>query len=419
MPSSVVVQNSLMWNDVGEMRGVVETSSFPSFGGSVSVSIVGCSFDSFGILGKDGIGLSLTRAPLKNVESVGRMSSSLIGCSFVNMSSIGSSRQPRVPHLDQKMLGCVVSLTSSHLSGSTIRDVNTVGCVLCSNSSFSSLLSSPNTDSDTNEEPSIILPDGSAAIFDDSEEYLFNSGHGTAASSISISHCHFTSPNYASNVRPLTFDEYPGSITLLSCSFANAIRTTGSGGAVFIDAGTTQTTNHVKVELCNFTSCSASFGGGGLYLSSTAIVTVTGCRCVGCSLTGAGLSYGGGMFVELSSTPDSAVFDMEYERCTSPYCAGGLSVRHVEHTHRITSLSFKECSAGSTPSGGIGGGMNISAEWRSESLITASFLSFEDCRAGIKGGGLLSDSYDGPVTLTDCEFVRCSSDIGECGTPTP
>ncbi|KAK2944375.1 hypothetical protein BLNAU_20720 [Blattamonas nauphoetae] len=44
--SSVVISKSLLWNDVGSMRGVVETSSFSSIGGSVSVSIVGCSFDS-------------------------------------------------------------------------------------------------------------------------------------------------------------------------------------------------------------------------------------------------------------------------------------------------------------------------------------------------------------------------------------
>ncbi|KAK2962906.1 hypothetical protein BLNAU_1929 [Blattamonas nauphoetae] len=100
------------------------------------------------------------------------------------------------------MLGCVVSLTSSHLSGSTIRDVNTVGSVLCSNSSFSSLLSSPNTDPDTNEEPSLFV-DGSAGVFVDGEEYSFGRDLDED-SSVTFSHCHFTSPKYQSNARPLT-----------------------------------------------------------------------------------------------------------------------------------------------------------------------------------------------------------------------
>ncbi|KAK2958327.1 hypothetical protein BLNAU_6597 [Blattamonas nauphoetae] len=76
--SSVVVQNSWMWSDVGEMRGLVETSAFADLGASVSVSIVGCSFDSTRIMEIDGIGLSLTLTPRKMNEENGRISSSLI-----------------------------------------------------------------------------------------------------------------------------------------------------------------------------------------------------------------------------------------------------------------------------------------------------------------------------------------------------
>ncbi|KAK2963062.1 hypothetical protein BLNAU_2085 [Blattamonas nauphoetae] len=220
--SSVVISKSLLWNDVGSMRGVVETPSFPSLVGSVWVSIVGCWFDSSRILGNDGIGLSLTRTALQNMESVGRMSSSLIGCWFVNMSSIGSSLQPRVPHLDQKMLGCVVSLTSSHLSGSTIRDVNTGGSVLCSNSSFSSLLSSPITDPDSNHEPSRT---SSARNFIRNAfkyriQYILER-ETPQSSSASFSNCLFTGTAQNPSARPLTFNLYPGTISILSCSFTD------------------------------------------------------------------------------------------------------------------------------------------------------------------------------------------------------
>ncbi|KAK2952641.1 hypothetical protein BLNAU_12469 [Blattamonas nauphoetae] len=172
--SPVVVQKCLLWNDVGKICGVVETSSFPDCGGSVSVSIVGCSFDSQRLLGRDGIGLSLTRKARKRNEEMGTISSSVIGCSFVNMSSIGSSCQPQLSHLNQKMLGCVVSLSSSHLSGSTIRDVNVGGSVFCSNSSFSSLLPSPNTDNDANPSPSIILDGETSLPFDETTPYTFD-----------------------------------------------------------------------------------------------------------------------------------------------------------------------------------------------------------------------------------------------------
>ncbi|KAK2951525.1 hypothetical protein BLNAU_13547 [Blattamonas nauphoetae] len=118
------------------------------------------------------------------------------------------------------MLGCVVSLTSSHLSGSTIRDVNIGGSVLCSNSSFSSLLSSPN---DNAESPSVLLPEGPAP-FEDGKEYIFPFNTLVTAS-VSFSHCHFTGANYESNVRPLTFDGYPGTVSILSCSFENIVYT--------------------------------------------------------------------------------------------------------------------------------------------------------------------------------------------------
>ncbi|KAK2951529.1 hypothetical protein BLNAU_13551 [Blattamonas nauphoetae] len=383
MPSSVVIQNCSISNDVGEMRGVVETSAFPSIGGSVSVTIVRSSFDSIRVLGKDGIGLSLTRTSRKNVESVGRMSSSLIGCYFVNMSSIGCSHSPRLPHLDQKMLGCVVSLTSSHLSGSTIRDVNTIGSVLCSNSSFSSLLPSTNTD------PSIIIDGVPQPAFEDGEEYRFDSADGGSATSISFSHCTFASDDYHLNIRPLTFDEYEGSITLLSCSFTGAARPEDhpdydpycqeeTGGAVSISSTSTQPTNTVKVTSCNFTNCLAPNCGGGLFISTTALVTVTKCRCVGCSIT-RDFYYisGGGMFIKLSPTPDSSLSELYFEECTSTSWAGGLSVEDVESTHLITSLFFKKCSVGSTTKGfGVGGGMNITAAPMTTALVAASHLKF-------------------------------------------
>ncbi|KAK2946097.1 hypothetical protein BLNAU_19005 [Blattamonas nauphoetae] len=122
------------------------------------------------------------------------------------------------------MLGCVVSLTSSHLSGSTIRDVNAVGSVLCSNSSFSSLLSSPNTDSSASTATS--PADSFEEPFDDRKVYSFTKSSGTTPSSALFWNCHFTGPNYQPSARPLTFTEYPGTISILSCSFS-AINFTG------------------------------------------------------------------------------------------------------------------------------------------------------------------------------------------------
>ncbi|KAK2963001.1 hypothetical protein BLNAU_2024 [Blattamonas nauphoetae] len=412
--SSVVISKSLLWNDVGSMRGVVETSSFASLVGSVWVSIVGCSFDSSRIVGKDEIGLSLTRTPLQNVESVGRLSSSVIGCSFVNMSSIGSSRQPRVRHLDQKMLGCVVSLTSSHLSGSTIRDVNTGGSVLCSNSSFSFLLPSPNTDTDRNEEPSIIVDGFNQLEYKDGAEYVFDTTN--QSTSVTFSHCHFTGDKDRSNPRPLTFDEFEGSLTLLSCSFENIFNTdsfsigrlTDFGGSVHIFPPAYHDSGFVRIESCNFTECSAYGCGGAVSMYSKVTVTLTGCRCVGCSVTDSSGSSAGGMHIQLTGSPDSTVSDLCFEECTSTSDAGGLNLRLFVRSIFISSLSFNECSASSSDGWGFGGGMFLEHCMGYE-VVTASHLKFNDCWTDETGGGLSVASYFGSISLTDCEFIHCKA----------
>ncbi|KAK2948765.1 hypothetical protein BLNAU_16300 [Blattamonas nauphoetae] len=149
------------------------------------------------------------------------------------MSSIDSSRQPRLPHLDQKMLGCVVSLTSSHLSGSTIRDVNTGGSVLCSNSSFSSLLPSSNTDPEPTADPSGKY---TSHTVDDDKVYFFDATSGVESTSTCFENCHFTGTKNQPSARPLTFNEYTGTVSILSCSFESIILPDSydEGGALYL-----------------------------------------------------------------------------------------------------------------------------------------------------------------------------------------
>ncbi|KAK2948774.1 hypothetical protein BLNAU_16309 [Blattamonas nauphoetae] len=410
--SSVVIQNSKLWNDVGSMRGVVETSSFASFVGSVWVSIVGCSFDSSRILGNDGIGLSLTRTPRKNVESVGKLSSSLIGCSFVNVSSIGCSHVSRLRHLDQKMLGCVVSLTSSHLSGSTIRDVNTGGSVLCSNSSFSSLLSSPNADPEPTADPSGIY---SSHTIDDDKVYYFNESSGVESTSTNFENCRFSGTKYQQNVCPLKFKQYLGSISILSCSFTGIAQPDEDNGAlsieaVQIDPYSPPPTNHVKVELCNFTQCSAKNQGGGLFLHASALITVTRCRCEKCSIDATDeYAYSGGMCIHFQSSSEATVSDLYFEECTSTRNAGGLGLESIVSKYTINSLSFKACSAHHpTSTIGKGGGMMMGSAISDPTFFSVSFLKFEDCSADYFGGGLHALTLAMPLSFEDCEFIRCT-----------
>ncbi|KAK2955118.1 hypothetical protein BLNAU_9847 [Blattamonas nauphoetae] len=149
--------------------------------------------------------------------------------------------------------------------------MNAGGSVLCSNSSFSSLLSSPNTDAntDSNPSPSITLPDGTHPEFEDGKSYSFTDTSGVESSIASFSHCHFTGANYASNSRPLTFESYTGSIAILSCSFTDHTYLVSSssnyGGQICVKQRDTQT-QPVKVEASNFTNLKTNARAAGMHL---------------------------------------------------------------------------------------------------------------------------------------------------------
>ncbi|KAK2959776.1 hypothetical protein BLNAU_5265 [Blattamonas nauphoetae] len=402
--SSVVVQKCSFSNDVGELHGIVETSAFLSIGGSVSVSIVGCSFDSQAVLGNDGIGLSLTQTADQSGDEVERLSSSLIGCSFVNMSSIGSSRLPHLPYLNQKMLGCVVSLSSSHLSGSTIRDLNTGGSFLCSNSSFSSLLPSPNADlsPSTATNPDTSTPEP----FVDGKPYFFTSSSGTEESTALFSHCRFTGDKYPS-ARPLTFDKYPGTISIQSCSFTDIHSTDWSIVYVY---------NHdqfdhlcFKVELSNFTSCSASLSAAAVTAFVADDVLFESCRFEDCSTLavqdGAGaVSLSG---IKQSGQKDGKTFelvDCVYADCTAnTYGAGVLLSGPLGLS--VVGTKFEHCELVSESGFTFGGGISVS----SHAALTVEGSQFIGCSSRHAGSALCLQTKKGSLTVSDTLVKDCVS----------
>ncbi|KAK2953413.1 hypothetical protein BLNAU_11699 [Blattamonas nauphoetae] len=408
MESSVVLTNCSIWNDVGEMRGVVETSAFPSFGGSVSVSIVGSSFDSHRILGNDGIGLSLTQTSRKRSEEVGMISSSLIGCSFVNMSSFGSSCPPQLSHLSQKMLGCVVSLTSSHLSGSTIRDVNDGGSVLCSNSSFSSLLSSPTA----NPEPSITLPDyNGTAEFMDGAAYYYNSDFGTSDSQANFSHCHFTAGEYPQQHRPLSFYDFKGTISILSCSFTNISSPESYGGGVAYIVCTWQCVSppFFTVTSSNFTNCSSPGSGGAVYVSLSDEALITSCRFKNCSTTGEYSEGGGLRWDGYCSYVDPSTKLLKLIGCVFADCSSsrGGGVRMSGYfSLSVIDTKFERCEAISDTSFTLGAGLDMT----SEAVMKVERSEFIGCSSSHIGGAIFSVSQR-DLIVSDTLVKDCSSGI--------
>ncbi|KAK2958404.1 hypothetical protein BLNAU_6674 [Blattamonas nauphoetae] len=387
--SSVVVKKCSIRNDIGEMRGIVETSAFASFGGSISVSIVGCSFNSQIVLGKDGIGLSMTQTHRKRNEEVGSISSSLIGCVFVNMSSIGSCEQPCLPHLSQKMLGCVVSLTSSHLSGSTIRDVNHGGSLHCLNSSFSSLLSSPNTNSDP-PRPTVTLPGESPKDFVDGTVYAFtySSSNYYEHTPAVFSHCPFTGGLYNSDVRVIRFYNFNSTVSVLSCSFTN-FASTFSGPAINFQRFDKFNNTFLTLRSSNFTNCTGDSSGGAISLYHKDTNLITSCRFENCS-----------------ATPDY------YGRCEGGalYCYRGDTYGaddRVEHDLKMVDCIFSDCTTGQR-----GGGVHLQHRVNVSIVDTKfDFCQIFNTTASTYGGGI-SAYGEAPLKVERCHFVSCSCSHG-------
>ncbi|KAK2943073.1 hypothetical protein BLNAU_22016 [Blattamonas nauphoetae] len=406
--SSVVVSQCRISNDIGELRGLVETEAFPAIGESISVSIVGCSFDSQAVLGKDGIGLSLTQNVQKSAEEVVMISSSLIGCSFVNMSSIGSSNQPHLSHLSQKMLGCVVSLTSEHLSGSTLRDVNSGGSVLCSNSSFSTLLSSPNTDPDSSQ-GTVTRPGQDPETFEDGTTYSFlyeSPDFDLMATSALFLNCRFTGADYAS-ARPLTFQFYSGTISVLVCSFTG-VSTTVSGGSLSVFA----TDNYDRIcftaTSSNFTSCSSTKSGGVMAITVTDHVLIESCRFENCSTTAGTGSDGGAIELWKVAGGSFVAKRLELVDCVFTGCKAGSRGAGVfvggAFDLSVVDTTFEQCEIVTGSSKAFGGGICVNGG----TVLTVERGHFIGCSSRQEGGAISSINQIG-LTVSDTLVKECFS----------
>ncbi|KAK2941949.1 hypothetical protein BLNAU_23131 [Blattamonas nauphoetae] len=282
--------------------------------------------------------------------------------------------------MSQKMLGCVVSLTSSHLSGSTIRDVNNGGSVLCSNSSFSSLLPSPNTDL------SITYPNGTSTHFDDDgTDYYFDSCSGDEYTFASFSHCHFTGTHYGFGARPLTFMEYPGTVSILSCSFTSILfdHSFGQGAAVYV------------ILSCSAAEYSWSYGGAlgvSAYNNGDSLKQL---RLVGWVIAD-WFTLGSGGGVDLSGCIDLSVVDTLFEHCEvtndqTTSRGGGISVRLLNEL-TVARCSFVECSSG-------GGGSAVHFVHNSRISISDSLV--QNCSSGATGAICICSPGDyAPLSLS-------------------
>ncbi|KAK2956830.1 hypothetical protein BLNAU_8284 [Blattamonas nauphoetae] len=257
--------------------------------------------------------------------------------------------------------------------------MNTGGSVLCSNSSFSSLLPSPNTDS---TQGTVTLPgESTPEPFDDGQAYSFDLDSGDETTSILFSHCRFTGDKYSS-ARPLTFSNYLGTISILSCSFTDITfqqKLYAAGGIVLVLSQDQFDRLSFKAELSNFTSCSTSFYGGAMWISVADDVLIDSCLFDGCSTREPFEATGGGLHV-----------------------SGSSSVEHVPK-YELVDCVFADCQSRQ------GGGLHVDGELDLSVVDTNFERCGMDTLVGTSRGGGIDQSGKGSLTVERCQFVECSS----------
>ncbi|KAK2941835.1 hypothetical protein BLNAU_23256 [Blattamonas nauphoetae] len=385
--SSVVISKSLMWNDVGSMRGVVETSSFSSIGGSISVSIVGCSFDSSQILGNDG--LALTDTVSSKECGIGWKIVVIADWMLVCEHEFDWVFTPITPAAfgSEDVGMCCIA---DKLAFVGIDDSGREHCLVSFVLEFFLLLSSPPQHQHRHQRRTVLHSQRICRM----EPLRHQSPSLTATSPV---------PNINRVVA-----RSPSTTTLaslsLSNSFTNTVQTFGAGGAVYINPHLTVPSSIVRVESCNFTDCSARWYGGSLYLYSNATVTLTGCRSVGCSATVHAASSGGGMYIALYNSLGSTVSDMSFKDCWTGGKGGGSYV-YALCPLSLTDCEFINCKTTNPPTfDSTGGGL---CAMTLSSTLTMEGCQFIDCSSNLKGRAVVGDV--GGFVMSDCLVKNCHS----------
>ncbi|KAK2947349.1 hypothetical protein BLNAU_17736 [Blattamonas nauphoetae] len=295
-------------------------------GWTPSVSITG-SWIEFGdgdlILGTGPLIGSLDRAG--NEEIMKSVSTSLVGCVLVNMTSRMESELNSVGSwFGQSIVGSVVSSCSNHLYGTSIRSLNGGGSLLSLNSSFVSCLVDA-----TNENMPFTTHTELTA-----DHSLFSFNHCT------FKGCSTTKGQGGA----ISCNNINVNLNVKSCSF-DTCTSSDDAGAVYIQFKS-DLTNKLTLKSSSFISCSA-YGDACLRITNPGGSTISECVF----MDSEAISYGGAieMYSWDPATKGGAISNCLFQNCkqtnpTYPY-GGGVMILQGCPSVQLSSLLFEDCSA--------------------------------------------------------------------------
>ncbi|KAK2963063.1 hypothetical protein BLNAU_2086 [Blattamonas nauphoetae] len=230
---------------------------------------------------------------------------------------------------------------------------------------------------------------------------------GSETTSASFSHCHFTGAAYKPSARPLTFKEYPGTISIESCLFTNIVSTASEGGIVYVNVTDQFNSPSFTAKSSNFTSCSPK-NFGAMYISVADDVLIESCRFESCSTTasyseGAGLSLGGSYKLSHVDGKKFNLVSCVFEDCTAATRGGAVSAATDLDVSIVDSI-FEHCTLFAASGFTLGGGVCVNQQ----TAFTVERSHFIDCSSR-NGGGAISFNHHKDLSISDTLVKGCYS----------
>ncbi|KAK2947186.1 hypothetical protein BLNAU_17891 [Blattamonas nauphoetae] len=269
-----------------------------------------------------------------------QMNTFLQFCTFVNMSS--QNKQPTFrssnfrfgSNIEQKVIGCAISNSTNHQSGTTMMDPNFGGSLACLNTSFTSCVRTSNDEIDMKHK-NVTDSDIGRTIMDKL----------SGMTSVAYTLCTFKDLTIAAGNSDggsaIFIDQARCPVTITQCFFHNCTCTESNDDGGSICCRETRSDCAVSLTLSSFPECSAisdwnSYGGSVMFESNSS-VSVTDCF-----FENSQALYDGALSIHYSSP--ATVFNCVFASCSSTHSAGAMGIYRMPLIN-LSSLQFRECSA--------------------------------------------------------------------------
>ncbi|KAK2953213.1 hypothetical protein BLNAU_11838 [Blattamonas nauphoetae] len=194
---------------------------------------------------------------------------SLTSTSFRNSTSEGSPRTQsgHSATLIQRMIGCSMSHSTNHLSGTSGMNLNWRGSSLLVNSSFSTCVT--NTDLPQVTEPSFPSDVSSYQYYTSHSDRIAFNATSVLNNRVYVDSCTFTALESSNSGAAISLHDVGADIWIKKSTFRNCQATNGEGGGIFISHNGAGLYNTGSIEIfgCAFTNCTCRLSGGHVSLA--------------------------------------------------------------------------------------------------------------------------------------------------------